>query len=104
MELIYLTKAMLTYDGAYKIKLDGHAKGSEKVCTAISSLCFALLGYLKNAKEVETKKSDYQSGKVDIEFVGGASAEAVFKMFCIGLLQIEKKYPKFIEVTVDIKA
>ncbi len=97
-----MTVAKLTFDGVYKIKLDGHAKGSEKVCTAISSLCFALLGYLKNAKEVETKKSEYQSGKVDIEFVGGASAEAVFKMFCIGLLQIEKKYPKFISVDVDI--
>lgn len=96
-----MTKVYCEKDGnRYTVTARGHATGSPEVCAAISGILYALLGYVKNAQDESTiAYSDrLSSGDVAIDFRGGENAEAVFNMTVIGLLQIEKSYPEYIEV------
>lgn len=83
----------------YLIKATGHATGSEKVCSAISSLLWAIAGWItNNPDKLKYHKMRIDSGNTYIEFSGGVIAEAVWEVAAIGLMQIEKQYPEYIKV------
>lgn len=92
----------------YRLTAVGHATGSREVCAAVSGIVYALGGYLKNLEQrraVEMGTFLLESGAAEIEAysIGPQpdAAQHAFGMTAVGLMQIEKKYPK--QVTVDIK-
>jgi uncharacterized protein YsxB (DUF464 family) len=89
--------------GHYRLKLDGHAgynPGNDIVCAAVSSLVFALLGYLANATEHITDRTGIKCapGSVDIDVTGDDMLLPAFETAYIGLSQIADKYPDNVNV------
>lgn len=90
--------------GRYIVQMDGHADGDPIVCSAISGITYALLGYLINATEdglAIPYKNDVAPGHVDIMYGIDDDIIPVFHMFMIGLMQIEKKYPDLIRCKIN---
>lgn len=86
-------------DDKYLIQATGHATGSEKVCSGVSAILYSIAGWLvNNGEHIRYYKSSLQSGNAVIEFAGGVVAKAVYEVASIGLLQIEKQYPDYIQV------
>lgn len=78
--------------------LYGHATGSEKVCAAISSIVYALAGYLKNIEVEKGEKPpviQLKSGFSSFRF-SGKEAKSAYDMAVIGLMQLANQYPKYI--------
>lgn len=85
--------------GSYALSLRGHAgynPGNDPVCAGVSSLLFALLGYLRNNSGhiTEVRAMAYESGEADIDLDGDMTLRPAFEMAVIGLLQIAQKYPE----------
>lgn len=94
-----MTRVTLKEDGGrYSVVCEGHATGSCEVCAAVSTLVYALLGYLKNADDVVVEKSELAGGYAEIEFSGGERARVAFGMVSIGFLQLERANKNFIEI------
>lgn len=90
--------------GRYSIQMDGHADGDPIVCSAISGITYALLGYLANATEdglAIPYKNEVESGHIDILYEVDDDIIPVFHMFMIGLMQIQKKYPDLIHCEIN---
>lgn len=89
----------------HELYVYGHAEydemGKDIVCSAISSLGWALLGYLENYAHDE---SDYayltDSGKLVVSAISTPEIDAAFNMAVIGLRQIERKYPDHVRVSI----
>ncbi len=91
-------------DEKYFLRAVGHAEGSPEVCAAVSSIVYALAGYLENAKALNTAEvydQKLESGDVEIYFGGDDTARAVFEMAVIGIMQIAKAHPELVQV--DLK-
>lgn len=101
-----MTRVYLEKDGdRYLVSVQGHAAGSDAVCAAASGIVYALAGYLANEREkVETEAVRLESGNACLRFRGGERAEAAYRMTMIGLLQIEKKAPEYIQVEAQGQA
>ena len=82
-------------NGALRLKISGHATYKENgqliVCAAVSAIFYSLLGYLKNAYPGSLLIHSLEPGNADIE-CAGCDAE-IFRMACIGMLQISESYP-----------
>lgn len=77
----------------------GHADynpGNDIVCSAVSMLFYAFVGYLVNSN-IECKYT-LDSGNSRIEAVG--DAKECFEMLKIGVLQLEEKYPDNVKVVL----
>lgn len=86
----------------YSVIAKGHATGSPEVCAAVSGLLYALAGYVKNKKKsLYASEWSIDSGDVFILFRGGENAKAVYDMTVIGLLQIAKSHPDYINVELQ---
>jgi len=95
-----MTRACLNIDGnRFLLTMDGHAAGSETVCAACSAVAYALAGYLANAGDhvVELRENIMESGRACLICRGDACVEAAYRMAGIGLEQIAKRYPDFLE-------
>lgn len=92
-------------EDAYKLDICGHADynpGEDVVCAGVSSIAFALLGYLENHRKDMTPESgwSWDHGDVQVQVRGGEALEAVFQMALIGLMQIAKKYPNHVRCEI----
>ncbi len=78
---------------AYRVKLDGHATGSEIVCAGISAIASTLIGYLDhiNAKII---KFDEWDGYLDVTFKG-RRARVIFDIISCGLYLMARDYPEY---------
>ena len=97
-----MTQVNLTQDGnRYTVTATGHATGSVEMCAAISSLLYALEGWLANSSVIvlERKMDD---ADVRFVFVGGKSCETVFDMVTIGFLRLQETDRNRIKVDVKI--
>ena len=86
-------------DNYFTLILYGHATGSETVCAAISSVVYALAGYLKNTVTGEAREQpvvELKSGFSSFRFAG-KEAESAYDMAVIGLMQLAQKYPEYIQ-------
>ena len=83
--------------GAYHVKLEGHATGSQEACAAISALGCTLIGYLDhiNAKVI---KFDEWDGHLDVVFKG-RRAGVVFDIISCGLWLMSRDYPEYCCIT-----
>ena len=82
----------------YKVKMEGHATGSQDTCTACSAIISALIGAVENSG---TKKKDItqaSSGMAYVEALCDEKLEGAFEMALIGFLQIEKASPEYVSV------
>lgn len=87
--------------GRCLLVLDGHATGSPEVCAAISSLVYALAGYLTNAGRdgyAEVYSMELVAGRVRLHCHGNDEVTGACKMAIIGLRQLEKQYPELLQV------
>lgn len=83
---------------AYFLEAKGHATGSEKVCSGVSAILYALAGWIiNNDDKLLYHRERLTSGDAYIEFWGGTEAQTAYDMAVIGLRQIEKKYPEYIK-------
>ena len=90
---------------SHELYINGHAgyddAGRDIVCAAVSSLGWALIGFLENSAN---DTSDYahltDSGRLAISSVSAPDVDAAFKLTVIGLMQIAKKYPDFVRVSI----
>ena len=96
-----MTKVYLEEDkGRYLIEATEHTDA--KVCSAVSSLLYAIAGWLLNEVEtdtaVEVESNRIDSGYALIAFSGGERCKAVFDLAVIGFLQLEASYSEHIQV------
>jgi len=93
--------------GYESFSLKGHANynpGNDIVCSAISGLGMALIGTLKNIKDLDITNCYYEDGNIDISinpFIDQYqqdNVDMVFKTVLIGLLQIQQSYPANIKI------
>lgn len=84
----------------YEIRAKGHAlfnPGNDIVCSAVSCLFYTFVGFLGNCKDI-WHSFELKSGNAEIKAEGDIGQ--AYKMFMIGLLQIEKSYPDNVKVAV----
>lgn len=90
--------------GALRLKISGHATHKENgqliVCAAVSSIFYSLLGYLNNRHADTLKIRSLEPGDADIECIG--CDPEIFRMACIGILQISEAYPGQILVKTNV--
>lgn len=84
--------------GRCYLSVKDHATGSEKVCAAVSGLVYALAGYLHNATGVDVRAESLESGDAVIEFWGDQMAVGAFLCTVIGLGQIARQYPDYVDM------
>lgn len=89
--------------GRHLLFLQGHATGSETVCAGISSIVYALAGYLCNAEEhvQEIYRKDLEEGKVLLSCQGDDCVTAAYTMAAVGLAQIARQYPEYLAVELS---
>lgn len=94
-----MTKVFADQKGSkFDLVLCGHASGSETVCAAISSIVYALAGYLANCdkKSDSNSVSELESGFSVFHF-SGKEKKPAYDMAVIGLMQLAEKYPQYIQ-------
>lgn len=93
--------------GFEEFHLDGHADynpGNDIVCAGVSALAYTLLGALDNIEGLDKRFIRIESGKLDIEInpfidhMKQVQVNTIFQTILIGILQIEKKYPDYVQV------
>lgn len=88
----------------YELFVQGHAGfdmcGRDIVCSSISAICYALLGYLENYAP-ETSDYTTNSGELAVFSSGGEGVDAAFEMAAIGLLQIAHQHPDNLVVHIS---
>lgn len=92
-------------DEDHELYIYGHAgfdsEGKDIVCSAVSAIGWALLGFLENNAN-DTSEYAYlsDSGKLAICAFASEVVDAAFDMALIGLMQIAKKYPDYVRVSI----
>lgn len=89
------------------LQIYGHANydasGSDIVCAAVSSIAYALFGYLENHKSDIDSISGPQaeSGDFYVLCSGNPYISTAFEMAVIGLAQIANTYPRNVSISVS---
>lgn len=88
----------------FSFELQGHADfdpGNDIVCSGVSAIAYALLGYIENNQDLITDiyENDSCSGFVSVKLSGDAAMTPAFEMAAIGLMQIAKEYPDNVKVS-----
>ena len=91
----------------FKLSINGHAEyaphGSDIVCSAVSAIACGLIGLLENNSDhIQEKSIKIHEGKLDLFCVGDEKIETGFEFLLVSLLQIEKKYPQYVNVDARI--
>ena len=98
-----MTKIQARKDGnRYILSAKGHATGSVEVCAAISAIVYALAGYLMN-HDIKISQQRMEDADVLLDFAGDDCTAAAFEMAVIGLAQIGRQYPEFLQVDFEEK-
>lgn len=100
-----MTKVYFQSDGSsFNVAAKDHASGSEVACAGVSAVMYELAGYLVNAQRagiVWDVSGHLKSGDAVQAWSGGIEAKTAYDMTRIGLMQIAKSYPQFVEIVVD---
>ena len=89
----------------HNLFINGHAgyapKGQDIVCAGVSSLVYALIGWLENNSEYTRLVSiDDSNGEVVIYCEGDEMVSAVFYMTALGIEQIASTYPDHVDIDI----
>lgn len=83
------------------LELDGHATGSPEACAGISALVEALGTYIVDAgaKHVHRLYERWiEDGSCGFRLRGDQTMAEVFRLVCIGLMQISMAYPDQVSI------
>ena len=87
-------------DGRILFRLAGHSsyaiKGKDVVCAAVSSIAYALVGYLRSFKNDESRIIRFNSGILELDCTD--KCNEVLQMACVGLTQLAFAYPEQINL------
>ena len=87
----------------HRLAAQGHAgyatHGNDIVCAGVSALSYSLLGYLYNT-DAEISEARTDSGDLLIDATGDQMTAGAFDMAMVGYLQIAKKYPQYVDVSI----
>lgn len=85
----------------HELAISGHAgyanAGEDIVCAGVSAIGYALLGFLRNEREAKGLSTLVEGGNLLICASGGERVAAAFEMAYIGLAQISKTYPQYVD-------
>lgn len=100
-----MIKAHFFEEGEYvSLKIQGHSgykQGGELIlCAAVSGIFYTLLGYLQNRYKDDLKVVKLKSGDVYIKCFH--ADREIFRMVCIGLIELSENYPYEIKVKNSI--
>ena len=88
--------------GGFRLRIEGHAEygkaGEDIVCAAVSSVFYALCGFLLNFKKDTLRVNEIESGLAEIEC--GDECEDYLQLTCLGLWQIAATYPQHVKVNI----
>jgi len=98
-----VTSGTQQYNGnTYRyLKCRNHS-GNDAVCNGISTICYALTGYLLNKLPDDELEYDLRPGDAMVTIKDSDLAKEAFDMAVIGLLQIEVDNKEYIHVVTDI--
>lgn len=82
------------------LSLEDHATGSPAVCAGASAIVYALAGWLRN-HEPDELTIRLEPGEAWIWCRRDEMVDAAFGVAMAGLLQMAKKYPRYIRVEVN---
>lgn len=82
-----------------QLEMRDHATGSEAVCAGASAIVYALGGYLLN-RAPEGLGLNLRAGDAWVQCRRCQETETAFEVARVGLLQLEKTYPEYIQVEV----
>lgn len=90
----------------YELSMNGHAdysrNGNDIVCASASTIAYTLWGFLENCPEVVDIDTLEREGELEISCTADKTiCRTAFYMAAIGLLQLEKAYPKNVCVKVS---
>lgn len=83
--------------GRCLIKAHGHATGNPQVCAGVSALLSAVDGYLSQHPDMVLRR---KLAPADVVLEFDTTAQSVFDVAMIGLIQIEMAHPEFISVKI----
>ena len=98
-----MVEVLAVYDTPhYTLTSKGHATGSDKACAAVSSIMYALGGWVLNHRAI-LPHADVTLGKGDAKVyaVGGSDLQAAFETAVLGLMQVAKSEPERVKVKVS---
>ena len=84
-------------DGVFEVTCDGHATGSDAMCTAISTLTQTLYGWVRNKEDVKISQQAIVPGHFHLRFHGGNAGEVFFYVL-VGMLQLQETDSEHISV------
>lgn len=96
-----MIKVRFSDTDALCLRISGHAgyaeSGKDIICAGVSSIAYALLGYLENIDK--TVQSEIEDGYMCVVSNSvDKRVESAFEMALTGLLQLENTYPEYINL------
>lgn len=85
----------------FRLRCEGHATGNQDVCAAVSSLVYALAGFLGNRQGGSTvvDRRDLKEGYAEILFTSrDQKVLGAWDMTLFGLKQLENSFGDYIRV------
>ncbi len=82
-----------------QLEMRDHATGSEAVCAGASAIVYALAGYLTN-RAPDDLVLTLRAGDAWVQCRRCRETETAFEVARVGLLQMAKSYPQYIQVEV----
>ena len=99
-----MIKAVYKTDGlTHSLSINGHAdysqRGDDIVCSAVSGIIYALVGWMENnSEDISICDKNIDSGDVKIYCEGGERTATAFQMTAIGIEQIANEYPSHVVI------
>lgn len=97
-----MTTIRCAIDGeTLSLEIDGHATGCQEACSGISALVEALGTYVVRADDGHAKKvldMSLEPGRCLFRVIGDSTMAEVWRVVCIGLIQISMAYPDAVSV------
>lgn len=94
-----MTTITLKETDEFLVKVEGHATGSQQVCSAVSALVYTLAGYLDNEGiELTEFRINEEEPSAIVRFPKTPKSEVAFDMVSIGFSMMESSYGDFLRI------
>lgn len=91
-------------EDGFRVIIAGHAgyapEGQDIVCASVSTMLYAMIGYLSTLKGSGCQVHKIQKGYAEISC--SALGEEALRMACIGILQVSEQYPQHVRLHNEI--
>ncbi len=88
----------------FRVIITGHARyapeGQDIVCASVSTLLYAMVGYLNTVNGSKCKVYKLEKGYAEVSCA--KVGEEALRMTCIGILQVSEQYPQCVRLHNEI--